>query len=71
MRRPNVTGGDVEGAVYSAIFVDFARSVGLDFAASSYFEANAITFGQYITFMNDQHPEHEATLERIRNFWGL
>jgi hypothetical protein len=71
LRRPNVTGGDVEGAVYSAIFVDFARFVGLDFAASSYFEANAITFGQYITFMNDHHPEHEATLERIRNFWGL
>lgn len=69
--RPIVTGGDVEGAVYGAIFVDFARFVGLDFAASSYFKANALTFGQYRTFINDHHPEHAARLETVRVFWGL
>lgn len=71
LRRPTVTGGDVEGAIYGAIFVDFARFVGLDLAASSYFEANALTFGQYRNFINDRHPEHAATLETVRRFWGL
>ena len=71
LRRPTVTGGDVEGAVYSAIFVDFASFVGLDFAASAYFQANALTFGQYRNFINDQHPEHAATLEKVRTFWRL
>lgn len=69
--RPLHTGGDVEGAVYGAIFVDFAATVGLDFAASSYFEANALTFGEYRSYINAQHPEHAATLERVRQFWGL
>lgn len=69
--QPTVTNGDVEGAVYSAIFVDFANRVGLDFAASSYFEANALTFGQYRDFINTQHPEHSAALEQVRQFWGL
>jgi len=71
LRRPTVTGGDVEGAVYSAIFVDFARFVGLDFAASAYFRANALTFGQYREFIRNQHPEHADTLEQVRGFWGL
>ena len=71
LRRPCVTGGDVEGAVYAAIFVDFALSVGLDFAASSYFRANAVTFGEYRTFINENHPEHAGTLERARRFWRL
>ena len=69
--QPIVTGGDVEGAVYGAIFIDFASFVGLDFAASSYFEANALTFGQYRDFINTQHPEHSAALEQVRRFWGL
>jgi hypothetical protein len=69
--RPSVTGGDVEGAIYSAIFVDFAAAVGLDFAASSYFAANAITFGEYRTFINNNHPQHAAALETARTFWGL
>ena len=71
LRRPTVTGGDVEGAVYSAIFVDFARFVGLDFAASAYFEANALTFGQYREFIRTEHPQHADTLEQVRGFWGL
>jgi hypothetical protein len=69
--RPTVTGGDVEGAIYGAIFVDFAATVGLDFAASSYFAANAITFGEYRTFINDHHPQHAQALEAARSFWGL
>ena len=70
LRSPCVTGGDVEGAVYAAIFVDFALSVGLDFAASSYFRANALTFGEYRTFINDRHPDKAGALERARSFWG-
>lgn len=69
--RPTVTGGDVEGAVYGAIFVDFAASVGLDLAASSYFAANAITFGEYRAFIRQKHPAHAETLENARGFWGL
>jgi hypothetical protein len=70
-RRATVTGADVEGAIFGAIFVDFAGFVGLNFAASSYFAANALTFGQYRTFINDKHPEHAASLELVRRFWGL
>jgi hypothetical protein len=70
-RRPEVVGGDVEGAVYSAIFVDFASAVGLDFAASSYFEANAVTIDEYQQFIDDQHPEHSTALDRALSFWGI
>ncbi len=66
-----ITGGDVEGAVFGAIFVDFASTVGLDFAASTYFAANALTFGEYRGFINKHHPEHSETLEQVRRFWGL
>lgn len=69
--RPTVTGGAVEGAVYAAIFVDFAAFVGLDFAASSYYAANAITFGEYRAYINSNHPEHAQTLESVRSFWGI
>jgi hypothetical protein len=69
--RPTVTDGNVEGAIYSAIFVDFAATVGLDFAASSYFAANAINFDEYRTFINDEHPQHARALETARNFWRL
>jgi hypothetical protein len=71
MLQPNVSGGNVEGAVYGAIFADFASSVGLDFAVTSYFQANAINFDQYHEFINDQHPGHSARMEQVRRFWGL
>jgi hypothetical protein len=70
LRRPTVTGGDVEGAVYTAIFLDFAALVGLDLAASSYFAANALTIGQYREFIAANHPEHLAALDTVRDFWG-
>ncbi|MFN2445802.1 MAG: WD40 repeat domain-containing protein [Vicinamibacterales bacterium] len=68
---PIVKGGDVEGAVYGAIFADFASFVGLDLAASAYFEANAITFGHYRSFIENQRSQHTAALEQVRSFWGL
>lgn len=71
LHRPVVTSGDVEGAVYSAVFVDFASRVGLDLAASSFFAANALTFGEYQAFINSRHPEHAATIEGVRQFWRL
>ena len=70
-RRPTVTGSDVEGAVYGAIFVDFARRVGLDVAASAYFSANALNFGQYRSHINNRLPQHATALEQVRQFWGL
>jgi hypothetical protein len=69
--QPILSGGDVEGAVYGAIFADFARFTGLDFAVSAYFKANAITFGEYRGFINRRHPEHAEILEEICGFWGL
>jgi hypothetical protein len=69
--QPVVSGGDVEGAVYGAIFADFARFTGLDFAASAYFKANAITFGKYRKFINDRHPEYTEVLDEACDFWGL
>ncbi|HST05630.1 MAG TPA: hypothetical protein VLQ48_12965 [Chloroflexia bacterium] len=73
LRQPmaGLTGGDMEGAVYAAIFADFGSQVGLDFAASTYFKANALTFGEYRAFVNSHHPEHSAALEAARSFWGL
>jgi hypothetical protein len=70
-RRPIVTGDDVEGAVFGAIFVDFAREVGLGLAASIYFEANALNFGQYWTFVDAEYPQHADALEDARIFWKL
>jgi hypothetical protein len=71
LHKPVVTEDDVEGAVYSAIFVDFASRVGLDLAASSYFAANALTFGEYETFIKNTHPELTDTIASVRKFWKL
>ena len=70
-RRPVVTGSDVEGAVFGAIFVDFAWAVGLPLAASIYFEAGALDFGRYQRYVNDQYPQHADRLETVREFWDL
>lgn len=70
-RKPRISGGDVEGAVYAAIFVDFASRVGLNFAASSYFKANALSFGEYRNFIRERYSDRAAELEAVRSFWSL
>lgn len=70
-RVPRFTGGDCEGAVYGAIFTDFAQDAGLDVAASAFFKANALTFGEYRDFIHREMPQHDAALERARAFWRL
>jgi hypothetical protein len=66
-----IRGADMEGAVYAAIFVDFAGIVGLDVAASAYFAADALEFEDYRRFINTHHPEFAATLEEVGEFWGV
>ncbi|VEH41208.1 Uncharacterised protein [Kocuria rosea] len=70
-RTPNVQGGDVEGAVYAAIFVDFARSVGLGRAVSIFLEANALTFGEYRSHVHKKYPECRAELSAVQSYWKL
>jgi hypothetical protein len=67
-------GGNLEGAVYGAIFVHFAKNVGLRTAVNAYFQsaaAGAITFGGYKSWVADNLPEHLAALENVQETWDL
>jgi len=49
----NLKGDDIEGAVFGALFVDFANSslTGLPFVVRAFFESRALTFDDYRNFV--------------------
>jgi hypothetical protein len=77
---PDVTEDNVEGAVYGAIFLDFARRVGLRNAVDQYLRSsdnNVLTFDDFrnliITEDQDTNPPRAFGSEIIQaaNTWGL
>lgn len=72
--RPLFTGGDDEGAVFGAIFVDFASRTSLDTAVSAYLNSardGVRTFGQYRTWIRDNFPSETAALDNAAAVWVL
>lgn len=68
---PNFTGGDDEGAIYGAIFVDFASRVTLATAVGAYYQSRALTFGEYRTWIHNNRPRHTAAIDAVAQTWGL
>lgn len=70
--QPALQGPDVEGAVYGAIYVDFASRVGLREAVGLVLDSNATSFGEF-----KQHVEgrgNQAWRDAIRaaaTTWGM
>jgi len=71
--RPKFTGTSVEGAVYSAIFLDFARrpGVGLKTAVNAFFRSKALTFGEYKSWIINNKPDLKSAINAVSRTWGL
>ena len=72
--QPLFTGGDDEGAVFGAIFVDFANRTSLDTAVSAYLNSardGVRTFGQYRTWILDNFASDVPELDAAASVWGL
>ncbi len=68
---PNFTGGDDEGAIYGAIFLDFARRAGMRTAVNAYYTSGALTFGEYRNWIDANAPQHTAAINAVAQTWGL
>ncbi len=68
---PAFTGGDDEGAVYGAIFLDFSRRAGMLTAVNAYYVSGALTFGEYRNWVTANMPQHAAAINAVAQTWGL
>ena len=70
--QPAFQGTDIEGAVYGAIYLDFASRVGLRDAVGLVMESNATNFdefSQYVTGRNNDTWRH--ALDHVIDTWGF
>jgi hypothetical protein len=69
---PAVTGANVEGAVYGAIYLDFARRVGLREAVGLVLDSNAMTFGELRTYVQGRgNAQWTAAIDAVATTWQL
>lgn len=68
---PKYKGSDREGAIYGAIFLDFARRVTPGIAVSAYFLSGAVTFGEYRQWMYDKKPDLKTAIDIVADTWDL
>jgi hypothetical protein len=69
---PSQTGPDVEGAVYGAIYLDFARRVGLREAVGLVLDSNALSFAQLQTYVQGRgNPEWTAAIDAVAATWAM
>lgn len=69
---PSVTGNNVEGAVYGAIYVDFAQRVGLTVALNYIFTSQATTFAEYRSHIIGRNiPAHTTAINAVRRRWSM
>lgn len=66
-----IEGPDMEGAVYGAIFLDFASRVGLRDAVRAYLTSGATDFGRYLRYIHDNLPQHAQAIDAVQQTWGL
>jgi hypothetical protein len=68
---PAFTGGDDEGAIYGAIFLDFSRRAGMLTAVNAYYLSGALTFGEYRNWVIANIPQQTAAINAVAQTWGL
>ena len=63
----------IEGAVYGAIFLDFARKpgVGLRTVVDAFIRSKALSFGEFRTWIHSNRPALAATIDQVKQNWRL
>lgn len=63
----------IEGTIYAAVFLDFARrrGVGLRTVVQLFIKSKALSFGEFRTWINSNRPEFRSTLDQICQAWTL
>lgn len=69
--NPTYTGLNSEGAIYGAIFLDFAKRVGMATAVRAYHDSKALTFTAYHQYVQDNMREHGEAIDEVENNWDL
>lgn len=69
--RPLFTTSDDEGAIYGAIFLDFARRTTPATAVWAYFQSHALNFRQYQSWIHAHMPQHTAAIDAVAVTWSL
>jgi hypothetical protein len=69
---PVFTGDDVEGAVYGAIYADFAGRIGLKEAVELVLESNATSFDEFRSFVHGKgNAAHTTAINAVKITWGM
>ncbi|KAK4888027.1 hypothetical protein LTR27_013016 [Elasticomyces elasticus] len=64
-------GGDNEGAVYGAIFLDYAHRTTLKDAVDAYHLSKALSFGEYKTWIEIHRPAHANHIGAVAQTWDM
>jgi hypothetical protein len=69
---PALTGKDVEGAVYGAIYLDFGGRVGLREAVGLVMDSSATTFAEFQTYVHGRgNADWTAAIDDAATTWGM
>lgn len=69
---PSHFGDDVEGSVYGAIYLDFARRIGLREAVGLVLDSNATTFDQFRTHVHGRgNTQFTAAIDAVAVTWQM
>jgi hypothetical protein len=69
---PSLTGNDVEGAVYGAVYLDFGRRVGLREAVGLVIDSNATTFAEFQAYVHGRGNDGwTIAIDAIAAVWGM
>ncbi len=63
----------IEGSIYAAIFLDFARKpgVGLRTAVNAYVRSQALSFGEYRSWIRSNRPDLRSQIDQVKATWTL
>lgn len=63
----------IEGTIYAAIFLDFARKpgVGLRTAVNAFIRSQALSFGDFLRWIHAERPNLGAQIDEVKATWTL
>lgn len=63
----------IEGTIYAALFLDFARrpGVGLRTVVRLFIDSKALSFGEFRTWTNQNRPQFRSALDQVCQTWTL
>ena len=69
---PELTGAKTEGAIYGAIYLDFARRIGLREAVGLVLDSQVASFDEFHTYVQGRgNDEWLTALKRVEDTWKL